>query len=73
MSRFHRYLATAEREVAAATLILSDLLDYAAGRGPILAPMDVGDLVAEALSVAPPARRRAGRPARRVAGCRRGP
>jgi signal transduction histidine kinase len=50
----HRHLATAEREISAATLIVSDLLDYAAGRGPILAPVEIGDLVAEALSVAPP-------------------
>jgi signal transduction histidine kinase len=50
----HRHLATAEREISAATRIVSDLLDYAAGRGPILAPVEVCDLVAEALSVAPP-------------------
>lgn len=51
----HRHLATAEREISAATLIVSDLLDFAAGRGPILAPVEVSDLVAEALSVVPPA------------------
>ncbi len=50
----HRHLATAEREISAATLIVSDLLDYAASRGPILAPVEVCDLVAEALSVVPP-------------------
>jgi signal transduction histidine kinase len=50
----HRHLATAEREISAATLIVSDLLDFAAGRGPILAPVEVSDLVAEALSVVPP-------------------
>jgi len=50
----HRHLATAEREISAATLIVSDLLDYAAGRGPIRAPVEICDLVAEALSVAPP-------------------
>ena len=50
----HRHLATAEREISAATRIVSDLLDYAAGRGPILAPVEVGDLVTEALSVVPP-------------------
>jgi signal transduction histidine kinase len=50
----HRHLATAEREISAATRIVSDLLDYAAGRGPILAPVEVGDLLAEALSVVPP-------------------
>jgi two-component system sensor histidine kinase PilS (NtrC family) len=47
-------VATAEREISAATRIVSDLLDYAAGRGPILAPVEICDLVAEALSVAPP-------------------
>jgi signal transduction histidine kinase len=50
----HRHFATARREVSAATLIVSDLLDYAAGREPILAPVDVADLLAEVLSVAPP-------------------
>jgi signal transduction histidine kinase len=50
----HRHVATAEREISAATRIVSDLLDYAAGRGPILAPVEVGDLVTEALSVVPP-------------------
>jgi signal transduction histidine kinase len=50
----NRHVATAEREIAAATRIVSDLLDFAAGRGPILAPVDVSDLVIEALSVVPP-------------------
>jgi signal transduction histidine kinase len=50
----HRHVATAEREISAATRIVSDLLDYAAGRGPILAPVEVSDLVTEALSVVPP-------------------
>jgi len=49
-----RHIATAKREVSAATLIVSDLLDYSAGRRPILAPVHVAELVAEALSVAPP-------------------
>ena len=49
-----RHIATAEREISAATRIVSDLLDYAAGRGPIRAPVEICDLVAEALSVAPP-------------------
>jgi signal transduction histidine kinase len=48
------YLATAKREVSAATLIVSDLLDFAASRGPMAAPVDVAELVAEALSVVPP-------------------
>jgi signal transduction histidine kinase len=50
----HRRVATAEREISAATRIVSDLLDFAAGRGPILAPVEVSDLVTEALSVVPP-------------------
>ena len=50
----HRHIATAEREISAATLIVADILDFSAGRGPILAPMEICDLVAEALSVAPP-------------------
>ena len=49
-----RHLATAKREISAATLIVSDLLDFAAGREPILAPVEVSELVAEALSVVPP-------------------
>jgi signal transduction histidine kinase len=50
----HRHLDTARRETSAATLIVSDLLDYSAGREPMLAPVQVADLVAEALSVVPP-------------------
>jgi signal transduction histidine kinase len=50
----HRHVATAKREISAATLIVSDLLDYSAGREPILAPVRVSDLVDEALSVVPP-------------------
>lgn len=49
-----RHLATARREISAATLIVSDLLDFAAGREPILAPVQVSELVAEVLSVVPP-------------------
>ena len=49
-----RHIATAKREISAATLIVSDLLDYSAGRQPILAPVQVSELVTEALSVAPP-------------------
>ena len=49
-----RHLATAKRETSAATLIVSDLLDYAAGRAPMTAPVPLADLVAEALSVVPP-------------------
>jgi signal transduction histidine kinase len=53
-SPVRRQLATAKREISAATLIVSDLLDYSAGRQPILAPVQVSELVTEALSVAPP-------------------
>src|SRR5579862_6758225 len=49
-----RHLATAKRETSAATLIVSDLLDYSAGREPMLAPVQVADLITEALSVVPP-------------------
>jgi signal transduction histidine kinase len=49
-----RHLATAKREVTAATLIVSDLLDFAAGRRPISALVEVSELVTEALSVVPP-------------------
>jgi signal transduction histidine kinase len=49
-----RHIATAKREISAATLIVSDLLDYSAARQPILAPVQVSELAAEALSVAPP-------------------
>jgi signal transduction histidine kinase len=49
-----RHLATAKREISAATLIVSDLLDFATSRRPILAPVQVSELVAEALSVVPP-------------------
>lgn len=51
---FRRHLATAKRETSAATLIVSDLLDYSAGRTPMTAPVQLADLVAEALSVVPP-------------------
>jgi signal transduction histidine kinase len=49
-----RHLATAKREISAATLIVSDLLDYSRSREPIVAPVDVADLIQEALSVVPP-------------------
>ncbi|HZQ86548.1 MAG TPA: ATP-binding protein, partial [Acidimicrobiales bacterium] len=52
--RMQRHLGTAEREVSAATLIISDLLDFARGRDPIVASVDVAPLVDEALEVAPP-------------------
>jgi signal transduction histidine kinase len=49
-----QHLATAKRETSAATLIVSDLLDYSASREPLLTRVQVADLVAEALSVVPP-------------------
>lgn len=49
-----RHLATGKRETSAATLIVSDLLDYSAGRAPMTAPVQLADLVAETLSVVPP-------------------
>jgi signal transduction histidine kinase len=49
-----RHLATAKRETSAATLIVSDLLDYSAGREPMMAPVPVAGLISEALSVVPP-------------------
>lgn len=48
-----RHLDTAEREVAAASAIVSDLLDYARARQPVMAPIDVADLAAEVLSTVP--------------------
>ena len=52
-ARVANHLATADREVAAANLIVSDLLEYSRAREPILAEVDLGDLVTETLSVAP--------------------
>jgi signal transduction histidine kinase len=52
--RLHRHVSTAEREVSAATLIISDLLDFARSREPIITNVDVENLVDEALEVAPP-------------------
>jgi signal transduction histidine kinase len=49
-----RHVATAKRETSAATLIVSDLLDYSASREPMITPVQVADLVDEALSVVPP-------------------
>jgi signal transduction histidine kinase len=48
-----RHLNTAEREVGAATLIVSDLLDYARARAPVTGRVDVVDLINEAQSVMP--------------------
>jgi len=46
-------LDTADREVSAATLIVSDLLEYSRSREPMLSEVDLTDLMDEALSVAP--------------------
>jgi signal transduction histidine kinase len=48
-----QHLATAEREVSAASLIVSDLLEFSRSRSPMLADVDLSELVDEALSVAP--------------------
>ena len=50
-----RQLRTAEREVGAATLIVSDLLEFARPREPIFGEVELPALVDEVLSVAPPA------------------
>ena len=49
-----RQLDTGEREVAAATLIVSDLLEYSKPRQAVFEAVDVPALVDEVLSVAPP-------------------
>lgn len=51
--RLLRALATAEREVSSASLIVSDLLDYARSRAPELVEVDLAELLEEVLSVAP--------------------
>ena len=49
-----RHLATAEREVSAATVIVSDLLEFARQRDPVLGDVDVSALVSEVVAVLPP-------------------
>ena len=49
-----RQLRTAEREVAAATLIVSDLLEFAKPREPIFGEVELPVLAEEVLGVAPP-------------------
>ena len=49
-----RQLATGEREVGAATLIVSDLLEFSRPRQPALEDVDVATIVEEVLSVAQP-------------------
>lgn len=46
-------LGIAEREVAQASLIVADLLDFARPRDPIRSPVAVAELVEEVLSVSP--------------------
>ena len=52
--RLRRQLATADREIAAATVIVTDLLDFARARPPIIGGVDLAGLIDESLEVAPP-------------------
>jgi signal transduction histidine kinase len=49
-----RHLTTAEREISAATVIVSDLLEFARQRQPVIDDLDVTALLDEVLSVLPP-------------------
>jgi signal transduction histidine kinase len=49
-----RHLATAEREVSAATVIVSDLLEFARERQPVVDDVDVSGLIDEVLAILPP-------------------
>jgi signal transduction histidine kinase len=49
-----RHLATAEREISAATVIVSDLLEFARQREPVPDDVDVPGLLDEVLAVLPP-------------------
>ena len=49
-----RHMATAEREVSAATVIVSDLLEFARQRDPVMTELDAGSLLQEAIAVLPP-------------------
>jgi len=49
-----RQLSTGEREVGAATLIVSDLLEFSRPRQPVVEDVDVAVIVDEVLGVAPP-------------------
>ena len=49
-----RHLATAEREVSAATVIVADLLEFARQRDPVITDVDITGLVDEVLTVLPP-------------------
>jgi signal transduction histidine kinase len=52
--RLNRQLDTADREIAAATLIVSDLLEFSRPRAANPIAVDVQELLTEAVSVAPP-------------------
>ena len=52
--RMGRHVDRAEREVGAAVVIVESLLEFARAREPLDETVDLGDLVDEALSVAPP-------------------
>jgi signal transduction histidine kinase len=52
--KLRRQLDTADREIAAATLIVSDLLEFARPRTANPVSIDVVDLLDESVSVAPP-------------------
>ena len=49
-----RHLATAEREVSAATVIVSDLLEFARQRDPVMIQVDMTALIDEVVAVLPP-------------------
>ena len=53
-ARIERHLATADREIGAAVVIVEGLLDFARQSEPELDEFDLDDLVDEALSVAAP-------------------
>lgn len=53
-SAAQRHLATAEREVSAATVIVSDLLEFARERQPVVDDVDVSGLLDEVLAILPP-------------------
>lgn len=52
--RLRRQLDTADREIASATLIVSDLLEFSRPRASNPVAIDIADLLGEAISVAPP-------------------
>jgi signal transduction histidine kinase len=49
-----RHLNTADREISAATVIVSDLLEFARERQPVIDHVELRGLVDEVLSIAPP-------------------